>query len=135
MLDVGAIALWVDVPPEIAGTALCRDPADDKFLHAALAAGAGWLISGDQDLLVLARTMEELGVRMRIEMLEKDKDAAGSTATRNKIAKQIESLKKKHVKLLAYDEKLRHYADVHISLDLGDGVKVNYGNSGICWRR
>lgn len=64
LLDVGAIALWVDVPPEIAGTALCRDPADDKFLHATLAAGAGWLISGDQDLLVLARSMEKLGVRM-----------------------------------------------------------------------
>jgi type II restriction/modification system DNA methylase subunit YeeA len=69
-------------------------------------------------------------MQSRIEMLEKDKDAATSTATRNKIAKQIESLKKKHVELLAYDEKLRHYADMRISLDLDDGVKVNYGKFG-----
>lgn len=69
-------------------------------------------------------------MQSRIEMLEKDKDAASSTAARNKIAKQIESLKKKHVELLAYDEKLRHYADMRICLDLDDGVKVNYGKFG-----
>ena len=69
-------------------------------------------------------------MQSRIEMLEKDKDAARSTAARNKIAKQIESLKKKHVELLAYDEKLRHYADMRITLDLDDGVKVNYGKFG-----
>ena len=69
-------------------------------------------------------------MQSRIEMLEKDKDAASPTAARNKIAKQIESLKKKHVELLAYDEKLRHYADMRISIDLDDGVKVNYGKFG-----
>jgi type II restriction/modification system DNA methylase subunit YeeA len=69
-------------------------------------------------------------MQSRIEMLEKDKDAASSTAARNKIAKQIESLKRKHVELLAYDEKLRHYADMRITLDLDDGVKVNYGKFG-----
>ncbi|MBD5804525.1 N-6 DNA Methylase [Azoarcus sp. Aa7] len=69
-------------------------------------------------------------MQSRIEMLEKDRDAASSTAARNKIAKQIESLKKKHVELLAYDEKLRHYADMRIRLDLDDGVKVNYGKFG-----
>lgn len=69
-------------------------------------------------------------MQSRIERLEKDRDAASSTAARNKIAKQIESLKKKHVELLAYDEKLRHYADMRINLDLDDGVKVNYGKFG-----
>ena len=69
-------------------------------------------------------------MQSRIEMLEKDRDAASSIAARNKIAKQIESLKKKHVELLAYDEKLRHYADMRISIDLDDGVKVNYGKFG-----
>jgi hypothetical protein len=69
-------------------------------------------------------------MQSRIEMLEKDKDAATSTAARNRIAKQIESLNKKHVELLAYDEKLRHYADRRITLDLDDGVKVNYGKFG-----
>ena len=69
-------------------------------------------------------------MQSRIEMLEKDRDAASSTPVRNKIAKQIESLRKKHVELLAYDEKLRHYADMRITLDLDDGVKVNYGKFG-----
>ncbi len=69
-------------------------------------------------------------MQSRIEMLEKDRDAASATAARTKIAKQIESLKKKHVELLAYDEKLRHYADMRIQLDLDDGVKVNYGKFG-----
>jgi hypothetical protein len=69
-------------------------------------------------------------MQTRIEMLEKDRDAASSTAARNKITKQIELLMKKHIELLAYDEKLRHYADMRISIDLDDGVKVNYGKFG-----
>jgi hypothetical protein len=69
-------------------------------------------------------------IQSRIEMLEKDRDAATSTAARNRIARQIEALKKKHVELLAYDEKLRHYADMRIGIDLDDGVKVNYGKFG-----
>ena len=28
------------------------------------------------------------------------------------------------------DEKLKHYADMRITLDLDDGVKVNYGKFG-----
>jgi hypothetical protein len=31
---------------------------------------------------------------------------------------------------LAYDEQLRHYADMRINLDLDDGVKANYGKFG-----
>lgn len=31
----------------------CRDPKDDKYLELALAAGAGVIVSGDADLLVL----------------------------------------------------------------------------------
>ena len=69
-------------------------------------------------------------IQSRIEMLEKDRDATTVTAARNKINKEIEALRKKHVELLAYDEKLRHYADMRIQLDLDDGVKVNYGLFG-----
>ena len=58
-------------------------------------------------------------------MLEKDATAADSNATRNKLNKDIEKLKKKHIELLAYDEKLRHYADLRIQFDLDDGVKFN----------
>jgi len=32
----------------------CRDPKDDKFLDAALAAGADYIVSGDADLLDLS---------------------------------------------------------------------------------
>ena len=68
-------------------------------------------------------------IQSRIEMLEKDAESA-STAARNKLDKEIEKLRKKHVELLAYDEKLRHYADMRIQIDLDDGVKVNYGKFG-----
>ena len=69
-------------------------------------------------------------IQSRIDMLQKDADAASSTAARNKLAKEVEKLKKKHVELLAYDEQLRHHADMRITLDLDDGVKVNYGKFG-----
>ena len=69
-------------------------------------------------------------IQSRIDMLQKDALAASSTAARNKLAKEVEKLKKKHVELLAYDEQLRHYADMRITLDLDDGVKVNYGKFG-----
>jgi len=65
-----------------------------------------------------------------LPVLRGEPTAAPSTAARNKLNKQIEKLRKKHVELLAYDEKLRHYADMRISLDLDDGVKVNYGRFG-----
>jgi type II restriction/modification system DNA methylase subunit YeeA len=69
-------------------------------------------------------------IQSRIEMLKKDADTASSNAARSKLNKEKEKLEKKHVELLAYDEKLRHYADLRIQLDLDDGVKVNYGKFG-----
>jgi hypothetical protein len=69
-------------------------------------------------------------IQSRIDMLQKDAAAASSTAARNKLAKEVEKFKKKHAELLAYDEQLRHYADMRITLDLDDGVKVNYGKFG-----
>ncbi len=49
--DLNAAAHWVDVPAGIAAQRFCRDADDDKFIQAALAAGAPWLVTGDQDLL------------------------------------------------------------------------------------
>lgn len=49
--DLSAIAFWVEPTPDIASQRHSRDPDDDKFIHAALAAHAAWLVSGDQDLL------------------------------------------------------------------------------------
>jgi type II restriction/modification system DNA methylase subunit YeeA len=69
-------------------------------------------------------------MQSRMELLEKDVAASSSTAARNRASKQLESLRKKHLELLAYDEQLRHYADMRIELDLDDGVKVNYGKFG-----
>jgi type II restriction/modification system DNA methylase subunit YeeA len=69
-------------------------------------------------------------IQARIDLLQKDAESAASTSARNKINKEIEKLRKQHVELLAYDEKLRHYADMRIKLDLDDGVKVNYGKFG-----
>lgn len=66
----------------------------------------------------------------RLEIMETDAVAATSTAARSKIQKQIDALRKKQAELLAYDEKLRHYADMRISIDLDDGVKANYAKFG-----
>lgn len=66
----------------------------------------------------------------RLDMLDKDVTAATSAAARTKLQKQIESLRKKQIELLAYDEKLRQYADMRITLDLDDGVKVSYAKFG-----
>ncbi|MDY0329992.1 MAG: putative toxin-antitoxin system toxin component, PIN family [Thiomonas sp.] len=49
--DLGAAALWVDVPPGLAAQTFSSDPDDDAFIHAAEAAQALWLVTGDQDLL------------------------------------------------------------------------------------
>ena len=66
----------------------------------------------------------------RLDLLAQDATAATSAAARTKINKQIETLRKQQAELLAFDEKLRHYADMRITLDLDDGVKVNYGKFG-----
>lgn len=50
--DLAAIGHWV-VLPEPAGVSYSRDPEDDVFIHTALHGKAQWLVSGDQDLLVL----------------------------------------------------------------------------------
>ena len=47
------MAHWVNTPAEIKSRCFCRDPDDDKFIHAAQAADCRWLVSGDADLLSL----------------------------------------------------------------------------------
>ena len=55
-------------------------------------------------------------------------DASSAEATR--IKKDIQTLEKKQTELRQFDDKLKHYADMRIKLDLDDGVKVNYGKFG-----
>ena len=66
----------------------------------------------------------------RIEQLENDIPSAGSTSHRKKLEKERDTLIKQREELQTFDEKLRHYADQRIELDLDDGVKVNYGKFG-----
>jgi type II restriction/modification system DNA methylase subunit YeeA len=66
----------------------------------------------------------------RIDQLGRDLDATSGTAARNKLAKELEKLKKQQAELRRYDEELRHFADMSIKIDLDDGVKVNYGKFG-----
>jgi type II restriction/modification system DNA methylase subunit YeeA len=69
-------------------------------------------------------------IAARIEQLEGDKTGATSTSHRRKLEKEQDTLKKQQTELQAYDEKLRHHADLRIKLDLDDGVKANYGKFG-----
>lgn len=54
--------------------------------------------------------------------------ASGGEATRLK--RERDSLSKKFNELRSFDDRLRHYADMRISIDLDVGVKVNYGKFG-----
>ncbi|QDY42816.1 BREX-1 system adenine-specific DNA-methyltransferase PglX [Candidatus Pantoea soli] len=54
--------------------------------------------------------------------------SSGGEATRLK--RERDSLNKKFNELRSFDDRLRHYADMRITLDLDDGVKVNYGKFG-----
>lgn len=65
-----------------------------------------------------------------VQKLEADKDASTSAAEVKRLEKEIAQLHKQQAELSEFDEKLRHYADQRISLDLDDGVKVNYGKFG-----
>lgn len=54
-------------------------------------------------------------------------EAIKSVTVRRKLEKERDIIIKQLAELQAFDEKLRHYADLRIKLDLDDGVKVNYG--------
>ena len=84
----------------------------------------------------LARMRTEYVIPLTAKMaayaqkLENDKEASGSAAEVKRLEKEIAQLHKQQAELSEFDEKLRHYADQRISLDLDDGVKVNYGKFG-----
>jgi hypothetical protein len=66
----------------------------------------------------------------RLDQLIDDIAAASSTSHRKRLEKERDTLRKQHTELQTFDEQLRHCADQRISLDLDDGVKVNYGKFG-----
>jgi len=69
-------------------------------------------------------------ISARIEQLNEDITSASSTSHRKKCEKERDKLTKQQAELHSFDDKLRHFADKRISLDLDDGVKVNYGKFG-----
>lgn len=64
------------------------------------------------------------------EQLSEQVINASSTAESNRLKKELTALEKKQNELRAFDDKLKHYADMRISIDLDDGVKENYGKFG-----
>ncbi|WP_429163986.1 BREX-1 system adenine-specific DNA-methyltransferase PglX [Aeromonas rivipollensis] len=65
----------------------------------------------------------------RIDRLRLQQAEAG-TAEAKRIGKEIDTLSKQLTELRAFDDELKHHADMRIRLDLDDGVKVNYGKFG-----
>jgi hypothetical protein len=64
------------------------------------------------------------------EKLDQDIEASTSAAETKRLEKEVASLHKQQGELAEFDEKLRHYADQRIKLNLDDGVKANYGKFG-----
>ncbi len=69
-------------------------------------------------------------ITARIEYLDHEKDEASTASMQKKLQREIDLLKKKQSELQKFDDELRHHAEMKISLDLDDGVKVNYGRFG-----
>lgn len=52
--------------------------------------------------------------------------ASVSTSERVKLSKRLKTLQEQAAEIQGYEEKIHHLADQYISIDLDDGVKVNY---------
>jgi hypothetical protein len=66
----------------------------------------------------------------RLDYLEGEKIKATNTSQRKKLQKDQDDLRKQQIELLAFEEKLKHFADQKIGLNLNDGIKVNYSKFG-----
>lgn len=107
-----------------------------------------WLFSSGKEkafecLVYLHRYNESTLARMRTEYVTPlmgkydaqhslllEQKASASPQQQRELEKDIKALEKKQTELRAFDEQLKHYADMRIKLDLDDGVKVNYGKFG-----
>ncbi|MGR5233647.1 BREX-1 system adenine-specific DNA-methyltransferase PglX [Vibrio rotiferianus] len=108
-----------------------------------------WLFSSGKEkafecLVYLHRYNESTLARMRTEYVtplmgkmeaqhrlqSELEQSASSTAEKKRLQKEIKSIEKKQAELRAFDEELKHFAEMKISIDLDDGVKVNYGKFG-----
>ena len=81
------------------------------------------------DTIARIRTdyVHEQQSRYRTAIADLEQRIAGaSTAERVKLTKQLKKLQDQAEELHGYEEKIHHLADQMISIDLDDGVKVNY---------
>jgi type II restriction/modification system DNA methylase subunit YeeA len=65
-----------------------------------------------------------------IDQIARDLEGTTSTARRKELEKRRQKLIAKLAELRVFDAKLHHLADQRITLDLDDGVKVNYAKFG-----
>lgn len=65
-----------------------------------------------------------------IDLVSDQLKSAESGAATTRLKKELDGLTKKFNELRNFDDRLRHYADRRITIDLDDGVKVNYGKFG-----
>jgi type II restriction/modification system DNA methylase subunit YeeA len=108
-----------------------------------------WLVSSGKEkafeaLIYLHRYNEATLARMRNDYviplqgkmnkrtvyLEDQVKQGGSASLVSQYQKEVDTIKKKQLELAKFDDLLKHFADQKISLDLDDGVKVNYGKFG-----
>ena len=81
------------------------------------------------DTIARIRTdyVHEQQARYRTAIADLEARAANaSTSERVKLNKQLKTLNDQAAEIHAYEEKIHHLADQMISIDLDDGVKVNY---------
>ncbi|MDK9756646.1 BREX-1 system adenine-specific DNA-methyltransferase PglX [Vibrio sp. D173a] len=107
-----------------------------------------WLFSSGKEkafecLVYLHRYNESTLSRMRSEYVTplmgklesrknilEDSKATATGAELRAIDKELKTIDKKQAELVKFDEELKHLAEMKISIDLDDGVKVNYGKFG-----
>ena len=65
-------------------------------------------------------------LRTQIDLLNKQMDDASITSEKVKLSKQLKKLNDQLLELNKYEEKIHHYADMMIDIELDDGVKTNY---------
>ncbi len=107
-----------------------------------------WLFSSGKEkafecLVYLHRYNESTLSRMRTEYVTplmgklesrknilEDSKATATGAEQRAIDKELKTIDKKQAELIKFDEELKHLAEMKISIELDDGVKVNYGKFG-----
>ena len=83
-----------------------------------------------KDLIARMRTgyVHELQSRYRtqISLIKEQIDSSKSQSEKVKLEKEHKKIKEQLAELSKYEEKVHHYADMMVEMDLDDGVRANY---------